>query len=170
MGRSDMLGDFVMRFSDDGGETWCSQRYILPNPVRPIDRGNEWGGNMTVMWTVDQTKIRDGAVYFGFTKIGKYMLGPPEELRVLSSSNLLTATDPTDITWELLPSGDTGIRLDNASYEKFNFEEAHVIPMVGDGAPGFYIEGRTTNGYLMASETDDGTGRTGWTTPAHASQ
>jgi hypothetical protein len=49
---------------------------------RSIDRGNEWGGNMTVMWTVDQTKVRDGTVFFGFTKIGKYMLGPPEELRV----------------------------------------------------------------------------------------
>jgi hypothetical protein len=65
---------------------------------------------------------------------------------VLSSPNLLTATDPTEITWELLPSGDIGIRLDDESYEKFNFEEAHVIPMVGAGAPGFYIEGRTTNG------------------------
>lgn len=41
----------------------------MPNPVKPIDRGNEWGGNMTIMWTVDQTKTRDGTVYFGFTKV-----------------------------------------------------------------------------------------------------
>jgi hypothetical protein len=34
LGRSDMLGDFVMRYSDDGGATWSNQRYIVPNPLR----------------------------------------------------------------------------------------------------------------------------------------
>ena len=34
------------------------------------------------MWTVDQIKIRDGTVYFAFTKIGDYVQNPPEEVRL----------------------------------------------------------------------------------------
>jgi len=34
------------------------------------------------MWTVDQIKVRDGTVYFAFTKIGDYVQNPPEEVRV----------------------------------------------------------------------------------------
>ena len=34
LGRSDMLGDFVMRYSDDGGATWSKEHYTVPNPLR----------------------------------------------------------------------------------------------------------------------------------------
>lgn len=74
-------------------------------------------------------------------QIGKYMLGPPEELWVLSSANLLTEKDASMISWTLLPDADHGISLPQDQFEKYNFEEAHVVPMNGVGAPGFYIEG-----------------------------
>ena len=58
------------------------------------------------MWTVDVVKKRDGAVYFGFTKIGQYLLGPPEEMWILSSPNLLSEPNPNKIAWKLLPEGN----------------------------------------------------------------
>jgi hypothetical protein len=79
-------------------------------------------------WTVDQMKVRDGVVYFAFTKIGKYMLGPPESLWVMRSPNLLSATDAANVTWELLPDGDAGIRPMRGK-EDTHLEEAHVVPL-----------------------------------------
>ena len=53
---------------------------------------------MTIAWTVDQIKVRGGAAYFAFTKIGKYLLGPPESLWVLRSANILNVTDAAEIS------------------------------------------------------------------------
>ena len=114
-------------------------------------------------------QVRDGAVYFAFTKIGKYMLGPPEELWVMKSPNMLTAADAADITWELLPEGDVGITPPGGHRpNEPNLEEAHVLPLTGVGAPGFYIAGRSTLGWLVASSTADATARQGWSPAAFA--
>ena len=37
-----------------------------------------------------------------------------------------------------------------------------MLPLTGAGAPGLYVAGRTTIGWLVASSTADGTGRAGW--------
>ena len=120
--RVDMMGTFNMRYSDDAGETWSKDRYSVPYRLTPIDYNNDWKGNTTIMWTVDQLKIRDDVAYFAFTKIGKYMLGPPEEWWVMRSDNILTAKDAADVTWTLLPHGDHGIQ-PITGFEKDNFEE-----------------------------------------------
>ena len=83
-------------------------------------------------------QVREGVVYFAFTKIGKYLLGPPEELWIMASHNLLTAADAKDITWELLPSGDQGIK-PVGGVESTNIEEAHVLPLTGAGYPGMCV-------------------------------
>ena len=88
------------------------------------------------MWTVDQIKVRNGVVYFAFTKIGRFVQNPPEEIYILSSHNLLTVRfhaffrrfsgvfqaffmrssipcwqepDASKVAWKLLPDGDHGI-------------------------------------------------------------
>ena len=119
------------------------------------------------MWTVDQLKVRDGAAFFAFTKIGKYLLGPPEEMWVMKSPNLLSARDAAEITWELLPQGDVGIQ-PVGGHETTNLEEAHVLPLTGAGYPALYVAGRTTVGWIVESHTADPTGRTGWTASAYA--
>ena len=153
-----MLGTFNLRYSDDGGESWSATRYPVPYRNTSIDTKNEWHGSVRVMWTVDQLKVRDGTAYFAFTKIGKYILGPPEEMWVMASDNLLSEPDPARVRWRLLPDGDHGIR-PIAGFEDTHLEEAHVVPLVGAGAPGFYMVGRTTMGYLAATATADGTAR-----------
>lgn len=120
--RVDMMGKFEMRFSDDNGATWSEQRYNVPYRLTPTDYENDWKGNTTIMWTVDQIKIRDGVAYFAFTKIGHYILGPPEEMWVMRSTNILNATDPDDIEWTLLPHGEHGVK-PIAGFENTNIEE-----------------------------------------------
>ena len=42
--RADMLGSFVWKYSDDGGISWSSTHYLIPVPLRYIDRLNSWKG------------------------------------------------------------------------------------------------------------------------------
>lgn len=165
LARTDMMGVFAMRWSDTGGASWSAERLHVPFRLTSIDRQNDWRGNCTIQWTVDQPKVRDGVVYFAFTKIGKYLLGPPEELWILASPNLLTARDPRAVQWRLLPDGDHGIR---AMVPGTNIEEAHAVPLTGAGRPGMYIAGRTTTGFLVASSTSKSDAASGWAATAHA--
>ncbi len=124
--RTDMMGSFQMRYSDDGGATWSASRYPVPFRLTSIDYGNDWKGNTTIMWSVDQVKSRDGIAYFAFTKIGHYMMGPPEELWLMTSDNILSEADPAAIRWTLLPHGDHGVR-PIVGFENTNIEEVCVI-------------------------------------------
>lgn len=165
--RVDMMGGFYMRYSDNEGASWSKSRYKVPYRLTSIDLNNEWKGNVTIAWTVDQLKVRDGVAFFAFTKIGKYLLGPPEEMWVMASANLLSERDPAKITWRLLPDGDTGIKPVGGK-EDTNLEEAHVLPLTGAGYPGFYMAGRSTVGWLVASHTTDCTAASGWAPAAFA--
>ena len=163
--RNDELGKFFMRWSDDGGRHWSPTRIEVPYASTWIDRHNSFAGNKTLagtrmMWTVDQVKVRDGRVFFAFTKIGKYIQAPPEEVFVLSSADLLHAS-PADVTWELLPSGDHGIR-PPAAYPALTtvMEEGHVLPL--QNSSGFVVMARTDVGFLAEAVTTDATGRGGW--------
>ena len=58
------------------------------------------------MWQVDHIKtLTTGRVMFAFTKIGTYAVAPPEEMFILSSPDLLSASDPTKVTWNMWPEG-----------------------------------------------------------------
>lgn len=125
LARTDMMGGYFLRYSDDEGASWSRRRYPVPFRLTSIDTQNEWHGATTIGWSVDQPKKRDGAAYFAFTKIGKYLLGPPESLWVLKSPNLLSVRDAADVTWQLLPEGDDGIRPMRGQAQT-HLEEAHV--------------------------------------------
>ena len=175
IGRTDCQGEFVMRYSDDGGESWSDGRYPVPYRMTAVDKANEFHGAVKEMWTVDQTKIRNGVAYFAFTKIGHYLLAPPEELWVLASRNILTERNASKVRWELLPDGDHGVPppFRNVSQENTVVEEAHVLPLLSGvvdpedrekrrGNGGFYMVGRTTLGYLAASWTASEKATDGW--------
>lgn len=69
--RADMLGEFVWKYSDDGGISWSDQHYVIPVPKRFIDRGNTWNGTVQIMWQVDHMKTtQNGSAMFAFTKVG----------------------------------------------------------------------------------------------------
>jgi hypothetical protein len=106
-GRVDTVGNFFMRYTDDFGLSWSEERFVVPYRLTAVDRSNSFpgrpelsNGTTRIMWTTDQTKVRDGVAYFGFTKIGTYPQGPPEEGFVLSSANILTQRDAARVAWK----------------------------------------------------------------------
>jgi hypothetical protein len=160
--RTDELGEFTSRFTDDGGLTWSSSRFPVPYRETAIDRANTWGGKVRIMWSVDQVETRNGSTYHAFTKIGTYPQSPPEEVFILSSPNLLSERDPAAITWSLFPDGDVGIR-PPGPIQSAIWEEPHVIPLAL--SPGFFLVARTNNGFLGASSTADPSAASGWASP-----
>ena len=171
--RVDEIGHFVMRYSDTAGKSWSKERYEVPYRLTEVDLANSFGGKTKIMWSVDQTKVRNGTAYFAFTKIGSYTQNPPQEGWILASSNILTETDASRISWSLLPEGDHGAApIGQACAFPSNdsscvAEEWHIIPLAQ--TPGFYAVFRTSQGVLGSSRTADSTARTGWV-PSSAAQ
>lgn len=163
--RTDELGHFVMRWSDDGARSWSAQRVEVPYRLTALDRHNTFHGKVRLMWNVDQVKaLDDGSVVWAFTKIGSYVQSPPEEVWLLRSPNLLSVDHPADATFELLPSGDVGLPPPGGNPSVM--EEGHVLPLPAGG--GFYVVARTSQGYLAAAHTADPTARAGWTPTEYA--
>jgi hypothetical protein len=131
-GRKDELGFFYMRYSDNDGQSWSTERYLVPYPNTWVDNQNDFNGTTHIMWTVDQIKrMPGGAVAFAFTKIGKYVQNPPEEIFFMHSPNLLSAANAEDITWELYPAAsDHGLKAP-AMYNPNTtvMEEGHLLPL-----------------------------------------
>ena len=55
-------------------------------------------------WGIDKPKVKDGKVYFAFTKLGKYFMLDGEGW-IIESDNLLTERDPDKLAFKLLPDG-----------------------------------------------------------------
>jgi len=70
--RVDTLGEFMFRFSDDNGRTWSAERFRIPVRLMDIDRGNPYGGRVLFFWGVGKPIVHDGAVYLGFSKVGRF--------------------------------------------------------------------------------------------------
>ena len=140
-GRGDELGFFYMRYSDDAGGSWSKDRHLVPYPNTWVDRQNDFKGKTHIMWTVDHVKVlADGSTAaFAFTKIGRYVQNPPEEVFFMASPNLLSEPDAAAVRWTLLPAAsDHGVRAP-AMYDPNTtvMEEGHLLParrLRGDGA------------------------------------
>jgi len=108
--RDDELGFFVSRYSDDGGETWSTDRTVLPQRITRVDRGNSFNGSTLMFWSVDQIKTTcEGASIQAYSKIGTYVQGAPEETFFMSSPNILTERNASAVTWDVFPDGDDGV-------------------------------------------------------------
>jgi hypothetical protein len=159
--RDDELGFMVWRFSDDGGDTWSGDRYLVPLRNTFIDRHNSFNGTTQIFWSVDRiTTTRQGASLRAYTKIGTYMQSAPEESFFVSSPNILTERNASAVTWSLYPEGDIGVQPPGGTPSRMQWEEAHVIQL--STIPGMYSVTRTSVGYLGAAVTRDDTGASGW--------
>lgn len=177
-GRVDTVGNFYMKWTDDSGLSWSAQRLMVPYRMTAVDRANSFPGHpkmdgtIRMMWTVDQAKVRDGVVYFAFTKIGGYPQDPPEEGWILASANILTATDANAVRWSLLPDGDHGLVPVGAtcafpsSAKACVAEEFHTMPL--SETAGHFAVFRTTQGFLGATHTRDANARGGWVSSYYA--
>eukprot|EP00941_MAST-03F_sp_MAST-3F-sp1_P001324 g1324.t1 len=147
--RADMLMPLVWKYSDNGGISWSTSRFLIPTPKTAIDRNNTWKGEHSLGWEVDHPIIdEDGAVVFAFTKIGTYAVAPPENIYIVRSKNILTAEiddangvywkhetsknknkggDGTGgVLWEMLPASDNGIGPVGGNLKNI-CEEPHVL-------------------------------------------
>jgi len=155
--RADMLGWYVFKYSDDGGQSWSKERYRIPMRQSACDLANQWQGKVQIFWGIDKPSIVGKSVYFGFTRLGKYMLENGEGW-FYHSDNLLTEPDPAKIHWELLPDGDHGLR----APEFGSVQEEHNIVPLADGRS-FYCVYRTTMGHPCHAYSNDGCHT--WTKP-----
>lgn len=146
--RADMLGWYCYRYSDDLGETW-SERRRLPVRVTACDSANDWGGEVQILWGIGKPMAWDGTAWFGFTKLGRYMLEDGEGW-FFRSDNILSERDPEKLRWTMLPEGEHGLR----APEFGSTQEEHNLVPLSDGS--LYCVYRTTTGRIIESYSRDG--------------
>ena len=156
LNRVDSLGDYVFKYSDDDGRTWSSQRYVIPVRKMNIDRDNPYKGEVLFFWGVGKPTVVDGAMYFGFAKIGRFGYGfmAVSESCFIRSDNILTEPDPAKVLWETLPEGDEGLKAPVGPVA----DEARPVPL-SDGS--LYCTYRTVDGHPCHAYSRDGGRR--WT-------
>jgi hypothetical protein len=154
--REDILGWYCFKYSDDKGKTW-SKRYRLPINVTAVDRQNDWGGKVHIMWGIGKPiNVGKNSMLFAFTKIGKYMLDNSEGW-FMRCDNIHTERDPEKLKWKNLPEGDHGVR--NPALGSVQ-EEQNIVEL-SNGT--LYCMYRTITGYAAETYSFD-QGKT-WTMP-----
>jgi len=86
VGRSDVIGRYAFKYTDDGGNTWSTTRYRVPVPKTEIDIHNDLKDAHMRSWGIAKPFIKDGTVYICYTKIRKHLVKGGEAW-VFSSSN-----------------------------------------------------------------------------------
>jgi len=158
-GRSDCVGWFVYKYSDDHGRTWSKERYRLPMRMTAVDRTNTFDGKVQIFWGIGKPITLGDTMMFAFSKCGKYLIDRSEGW-FYRSDNILTETDVTEIEWQLLPDGDVGLK--NPAYGDVQAEQ-NIVPM-NDGS--IYCMYRTAGDHPCHAYSRDG-GHT-WTMPQYA--
>lgn len=152
------LGWYCYKYSDDNGLTW-SERYRLPVRKTPVDFNNDWKGEVQLFWGVDKPIRVGNSMYFGFTKLGKYIQDKGEGW-FFKSDNIDTEKDPKKIHWEMLPDGDQGLK--NPEFSSVQ-EEHNIVRLSNED---LYCMYRTTMGFPAHSYSRDGGYH--WTMPEAA--
>ena len=157
--RSDCVGWFVYKYSDDDGRTWSPERYRLPMRMTAVDRTNTFGGKVQIFWGIGKPITLDDTMIFAFSKCGKYVIDRSEGW-FYRSDNILTESDPTKIEWQLLPDGDVGLK--NPALGEIQAEQ-NIVAM-SDGS--IYCMYRTAGDHPCHAYSRD-RGHT-WTMPEYA--
>lgn len=158
--RSDCVGWFVYKYSDDNGRTWSKERYRLPMRMTAVDRTNTFDGKIQIFWGIGKPITYDNTMIFAFSKCGKYLIDRSEGW-FYRSDNILTEPDPDKIEWQLLPDGDVGLK--NPAYGDVQAEQ-NIVPM-NDGS--IYCMYRTAFDHPCHAYSRDGAHT--WTMPEYAS-
>lgn len=157
--RVDVLGEYALKYTDDGGQTWSKQRWYIPVRETKIDRNNPYQGNVRFFWGVGKPIRHKGAMYFGFSKVGKFGKGfmAVSESWFLRCSNIDTEREPAKLKWRTLPDGEDGLKAPEGPIA----EEVNLVSL-SDGS--LFCTYRTIAGHpCHAYSRDDG--KT-WTPPA----
>ena len=157
--RVDTLGEYALKYTDDGGLTWSSGRWYIPVREAAIDRANPYQGRVRFFWGVGKPLRHRGALYLGFAKVGRFGRGFIEasESWFLCCPNVESETDPERLQWLTLPDGDVGLRSPVGPIA----EEVNLTPL-SDGS--LFCTYRTVAGHpCHAYSRDDGHT---WTAPA----
>ncbi len=157
--RADMLGWYCYRYSDDHGASWSATRHRLNVRVTDCDRRNDWNGNVQLFWGISKPIVVGDSALLAFTKLGKHLLENGEGW-FFRSDNILTELDPSKLHFEMLPSGEHGLRNDRFG----SVQEEHNVVSLQNGD--LYCIYRTTTGYPCQAYSRD-SGRS-WTEPEHA--
>jgi Concanavalin A-like lectin/glucanases superfamily/BNR repeat-like domain len=160
--RVDTMGEYAYKYTDDYGESWSAERYLIPMRPMRIDRDNAWEGKRMYFWGVGKPIVTRNGAMFGFAKVGKW--GDPGGMVTsqgcfMHSPNILTEKDPKKLKWNLLPEGEEGLRAPKGPVS----DEANLVEM-NDGS--LYATYRTIDGFNCGAYSRDH-GRT-WTPPAYA--
>lgn len=154
-------GHMFFKFSDDDGLTW-SPRYQIPIRRTAIDQeGFDMHG-----WNFGQPMVlQNGKVMLTFNKIQPTTLPAlfenwRTEVFFLVAENLLTETDPTKLTFQLLPEDDYGLIVPNTRTGKPFAQEASVVSLASGR---LLTVMRTDTGFIYYATSDD-YGST-WTRP-----
>ncbi len=159
--RVDSLGDYVFKLSDDGGRTWSDRRYTVPVRAFACDRNNVYGGKIRFFWNVGRPCIRtNGEVIIPLHKVGAMGVGffAQSEGAFITSSNMLTESDPEKVVFETLPSGEHGLKTPSGGGR---IAEEHSLIELSDGS--LYCVYRSVDGWPVCTYSRDG-GRN-WETP-----
>jgi len=157
--RSDCVGWFVYKYSDDNGRTWSKERYRLPMRMTAVDRTNTFDGKVQIFWGIGKPITFDNTMIFAFSKCGKYLIDRSEGW-FYRSDNILTEPDVNKIDWQLLPDGDVGLK--NPDYGDVQAEQ-NIVPM-NDGS--IYCMYRTAGNHPCHAYSRDGAHT--WTMPEYA--
>ena len=159
--RVDTLGEYALKYSDDGGLTW-SERHYIPVRIADIDRRNPYQGRVRFFWGVGKPMTHDGKMWLGFAKVGRFGRGFMAESEgwFIRSDNILNEPDVEKLNWQTLPEGEVGLRTPDSSDGPV-CDEANLVAM-SDGS--LFATCRTLTGHPAAFYSRDG-GRT-WSDPA----
>ncbi len=157
--RVDTLGEYALKYSDDGGKTWSQQRWFIPVRETNIDKRNPYQGDVRFFWGVGKPLRHKDAMFLGFTKVerfGENFIAASESW-FLRCANIDTERDPAKLDWQTLPEGDDGLKSPELSIAS----EANLTGL-SDGS--LFCTYRTIAGHpCHAYSRDDG--KT-WTEPA----
>jgi len=157
--RVDTLGEYALTYSDDGGLTWSDKRWFIPVRETAIDRGNPYQGAVRFFWGVGKPIRHKGALYLGFSKVGRFGEGfiASSESWFLRCGNIDTERDPAGLEWQTLPEGENGLTSPEGPI-------AEEVSLTGLSDGSLFCTYRTVAGHpCHAYSRDDGKS---WTAPA----
>ena len=157
--RTDTVGWYCYKYSDDNGRSWSKQRYRLPLPHAAVDHTNTFQGKHQIFWGIGKPITHGETAWFAFSRCGKLVVDKSEGW-FFRSDNILNEPDVNKIEWQLLPDAEHGLR--NLDHGDVHAEQNLVA--LDDGT--LYCMYRTVTGYAFHAYSRDG-GHT-WTKPLFA--